>query len=221
MTKPHEVVLAGGATLRFATTQSAVERPEESLPGFQVSGLPGARIALRRAYADDAGLVLHVACVEAPSDRWAPGIEDVVLGVANGVAHRAMSERLTIDQWEVGPPVLQEKQDQRFEQQLNGRAVRESSPVKLLGKHVLGFEGEQRDVVLCSVLCDEPRDQDECAQIVATASLTGLVAAPPPSLLVRSVLFAAEKPMEASALVGVLGTLVVGVILSKRPRPNS
>jgi hypothetical protein len=34
------------------------------------------------------------------------------------------------------------------------------------------------------------------------------------------VLFAAEKPMEASALVGVFGALVVGVILSKRPRPK-
>jgi hypothetical protein len=217
MTNPHEVVLAGGATLRFATTRSAVERPAASLPSFQVSGLPGARIALRRAYADEAGLAVHVACVEAPSDRWAPGIEDVVLGVANGVAHRAMSERLTIEQWDVGAAVFQ---DQRFEQQLNGRAVRESSPVKLWGKHVLGFEGETRDVVLCSVLCDEPRDRDECTQLVATASLTGLVAAPPPSLLVRSVLFAAEKPMEASALVGVFGALVVGVILSKRPRPK-
>jgi hypothetical protein len=215
-TNAHDAVLAG-ATLHFETPRGAIETPSDKLPRFEVSGLPGAHIALRRGFRDDAGIALHVACVEAPSDRWAPGIEDVVFNVANGVAHRAMGERLELEQWDVGHFV---SQDQHFEQKLSGRAKREGSPVKLLGKHLLGFEGARRDVVLCSVLCDEPQDHGECAGIVAQSNLTGLVPAPPPSLLVRTVLFAAEKPWDAGALAGLLGVVLVAVVLAKRPRPK-
>ncbi|MBK9261512.1 MAG: hypothetical protein IPM54_17110 [Polyangiaceae bacterium] len=216
-TNAHEVVLAGGATLRFVTPNSAAEAHPDKLPRFEVAGLPGARITVRRGFLDDAGVTLHVACVEAPSDRWAPGIEDVVLGVASGVAHRAMSERMALEPLEVGSIV---SLDQHFEQKLSSRGAREGSPVKLLGKHVLGFEGPRSDVVLCTVMCDEPREHAGCADVVARANLAGLVPAPPPSLLVRTVLFAAEKPWDAGALAGVLGLLLVGLVLAKRPRPK-
>ena len=217
VTNAQEVQLALGATLRFVAPVGATEVRPKKLPRFDVSGLPGARIAVRRGFLNDAGLALHVACVEAPSDRWAPGIEDVVFGVANGVAHRATSERMAIDQWAVESVV---SLDQHFEQELSSVAVREGSPVKLLGKHLLGFEGKRHDVVFCTVLCDEPRDHAECAGIVAQTSLVGLVPPPPPSLLVRTVLFAAERPWDAVALAGVMGFLLVGLVLARRPRPR-
>jgi hypothetical protein len=217
-THAHEVVLSGGATLRFVVPASAVELAPEKLPRFDVSGLPGARIAVRRGFLDDTGSNVFVACVEAPSDRWAPGMEDVVFGVAGGVAHRAMTERLTLERWDVGSIV---SQDKHFEQKLSGSATREGSFVKLLGKHVLGFEGPQREVVLCSTICDEPRDHGGCSNIVDRSSLDGLVTAPQPSLLVQTVFLAAERPWDAVGITSVVGLLLVGFVLAKRPRPVS
>jgi len=216
-TNTHAVVLQGGATLRFVVPTSASEAAPDTLPTFEVSGLPGARVALRRGFVDPTGANVHVACVEAPSDRWAPGMEEVVLGVANGVMHRAMSQRLAIESLDAGSIV---SKDEHFDQQLSGRARREQAPVKLQGRHSLGFEGAKKEVVLCSVICDEAREKDQCATIVAGATLEGLVAAPPPSLLVQGVFFAAEKPANAAAIVGAVGVLVVGLILAKRPRPK-
>jgi hypothetical protein len=216
-TNTHAVVLAGGATLQFVVPTSASEAAPETLPEFQVSGLPGARVALRRGFLDAASANVHVACVEAPSDRWAPGMEDIVFGVANGVAHRAMSQRLTLETWEPGALV---SKDEHFEQKISGKGLHEGSAVKLSGQHVLGFEGANRDVVLCSVICDEARDQGACAEIVPHAKLEGLVAAPPPSLLVQAVFHAAEKPWNAAALGGVVGMMIVGLVLAKRPRPK-
>lgn len=216
-TNTHAVVLEGGATLRFVVPTSAQEAATETLPRFEVAGLPGARVALRRGFLDRAGANVHVACVEAPSDRWAPGMEEVVFGVANGVAHRAMSQRFSIESWDAGSIV---SKDELFDQQLSGKARREQTPVKLVGRHVLGFEGPKKEVVLCSVMCDEAPQQDACATIVAGAALEGLVAAPPPSLLVQAVFFAAEKPLDAAAIVGMLGAFVVGIVLAKRPRPK-
>lgn len=216
-TTSHDVLLTEGATLRFVVPASAVEVATEKLPRFDVSGLPGARLSLRRGYQEPAGSNVHVACVEAPSDRWAPGMEDVVFAVANGVAHRTMSERLVLERWEAGAIV---SKDQHFEQKVSGQTKPDVTLVKLVGKHVLGFEGAQHEVVLCSVLCDEPRDHEGCAEIVARAHLDGLVAEPHPSLLVQAVFFAAERPVAAGGMVGVVGLLVVGLLLARRPRPE-
>ncbi len=216
-THTHQVVFTGGATLRFVVPASAVEAPTEKLPRFDVSGLPGARIAMRRGFLDDTGSNVLIACVEAPSDRWAPRMEEVVLGIANGVAHRAMTERFTLERWDAGAILFQ---DERFEQKLFGRAQREGSFVKLSGKHVLGFEGANHEVVLCSTICDEPRDHDECTGIVAQSNLEGLVAQPQPSLLVQTVFLAAERPWDALGCAGIVGLLLVGFVLAKRPRPK-
>lgn len=211
------VKLEGGATLRFVVPISAQEAAPEALPRFEVGGLPGARVALRRGFLDAGGANVFVACVEAPSDRWAPGMEEVVFGIANGVAHRAMSQRLTIESWDAGSIV---SKDEHFDQQLSGKARHENAAVDLRGRHVLGFEGAKRDVVLCSVLCDAALNRDACGSLVAGMTVEGLVAAPPPSLLVQAVFFAAEKPLHATAIVGVLGAIVVGIVLAKRPRPK-
>lgn len=211
------VRLEGGATLQFVVPNGAHEAAPDVLPRFEVGGLPGARVALRRGFLDAAGANVFVACVEAPSNRWAPGMEEVVFGVANGVAHRAMSQRVSIESWDAGSIV---SKDEHFDQQLSGKARLENASVNVRGRHVLGFEGAKREVVLCSVLCDEAQDRDACGSLIAGMKLDGLVAAPPPSLLVQAVFFAAEKPLDAAAVVGVLGAVVVGIVLAKRPRPK-
>jgi hypothetical protein len=219
-TNARAEALAGGATLQFVVPASAIEVGAERLPKFEVSGLPGARVALRRGFVDLEGASLHVACVEAPSDRWAPGMEEVVFGIANGVAHRAMRERLKLERlerWDAGSIVFQ---NDYFEQKVFGQAKAERSVLKLSGKHVLGFEGAKREVVLCSAICDEPQDRDQCAEILAPVRMDGLVAVPPPSLVVQAVFYAAEKPWNATGIAGILGLLVVGFVLLKRPRPK-
>ena len=218
-TNSHVVPLQGGATLRFVVPNSAREIEPDKLPTFEVSGLPGARVSLRSGYFDAVGTSVHLACVEAPSDRWAPGMEEIVFSMANGLGHRAMSGRMAIESWDAGSIV---SKDERFDQQLSGKAKREQTTVKLLGRHVLGFEGAKKDVVLCSVICDgnEGREQDTCSTIVNGAALDGLVAAPSPSLLVQAVFFTAEKPVQAACVVGILGMLIVGLVLAKRPRPK-
>lgn len=213
-----EQSLPGGATIRFVVPTPAAEITPEKLPRLEVSGLPGARVALRLGFAGETHAHVLVACVEAPSDRWAPGMEDVVFNMANGFAHRALSEQLVIAAWE---PSAIATMDKRFEQQLSGTAQRDTSSVKVVGKHILGFAGTKPDVVLCSVLCHEPTDLDACTSLVTEAKISGLVEAPAPSLLVQAVFHAAEKPVQAAGILGVLGLLIVGIVLAKRPRPRA
>lgn len=218
--KPRHIEqsLPSGATLGFVVPSPAAEIAPEKLPRLEVSGLPGARVALRQGFAGETHAHVLVACVEAPSDRWAPGMEDVVFNVANGFAHRALSEQLVIATWE---PSAIATMDKRFEQQLSGTARRDTSSVKVVGKHILGFSGTKPDVVLCSVLCHEPTNIDQCASIVSNAKIGGLVEVPAPSLLVQAVFFAAEKPARAAGILGFLGLLIVGIVLAKRPRPRA
>jgi hypothetical protein len=44
--------------------------------------------------------------------------------------------------------------------------------------------------------------------------------APPPSLLVRVILEAAERPLHAGFLFAALGIAAVAVVLARRPRPR-
>ena len=84
--------------------------------------------------------------------------------------------------------------------------------------------GEASDGVLCSIACVEPRaqaDRSTCSDRVAKATLEGsLMEPPPPSLLVRLILAAAERPLHAGFVVAALGIAVVAVVLARRPRPR-
>ncbi len=213
-----ESVLPSGATLRFVVPIPAVEVAPDKLPRLEVSGLPGAHVALRQGFVEEMQAHLLVACVEAPSDRWAPGMEDVVFNMANGFAHRAMSEQVVISTWE---PSALATMDKRFEQQLSGTGRRDTTTVKMFGKHILGFAGTKPDVVLCSVLCSEPTNRDQCMAMVTEARIEGLVEAPAPSLLVQAVFHAAEKPGQTAGILGLLGMLIVSIVLAKRPRPRA
>lgn len=206
------VEVAPGVTLRIAAPPGAREEPESALVPIDVSAVPGARVVALRGFADGA-VTVRAACVVAPSDRWAPGLEELVLGRATGLA--AAGLRVPIERWDAGPI---EKRSDRFEQRVSGRVGdREAAGIA----HTLAFVGKEHEVLVCSVACaaapDAPRQA--CASALAGSGVTGaLAAAPPPSPLVRSVLFAAEKPYETAAIAIVLGALAIALLLARRPR---
>lgn len=198
--------LAPGVTLRLAVPEGAREEPEGALPAIDVSAVPGARVVLRSGAVSPSATV-RAACVTAPSDRWAPGIEELVLGRATGLATAGLGA--AVDRWEPGPITWA---DGRFEQRLTGRAgEREVAAIR----HTLGFVGPGHDVLLCSVGCAGPG----CGEVLAATEIEGtLVGPPPPSALVRAVLLAAERPYEALVACALAAAALVAALLARRPR---
>lgn len=196
----------------------AVDEPAESLPVIDVSRLPGATIALRRGFRSE-GLELRAICVAAPSDRWAPGVEDLVLERASGLVRGALGgevERFNLgalDRGGSGPS---------FAQRFEGAVRRSGEPWAMRGEHLLGFAGEARTAILCSVVCAEPGAQAKrCGALVDQVKPVGAwTIAPPPSLLIRAILFTAERPEIALAIAGALVLAIVALVLSRRPRPR-
>ena len=223
--------IAPGVVLTLAAPAGVVEEPEASLPPLDVSAVPGARVALKRGMAGD-GLVLRAACVLAPSDRWAPGLEELVLGRATALATGSL--HVSVDRWESGPI---RSSGARFEQRVTGRAGdREAALVA----HTLGFTGADHEVVLCSIACAAAAGGGDagarapaaagaggakgpaatrCEGVLAASVIEGpLEGPPPPSMLVRAVLLAAERPYEAGGIAALAGALVVAALLARRPR---
>lgn len=215
-TERREEALSGGAIVRFGVPAGAAEERVEALPRIEVSSLRGARVGLRRGFVDEAGVRLRVACVEAPSDRFAPGVEEIVLGMATSIARGAASDGITLERWDAEGITRHEG---RFEQVLTGQGARGDRPVVLRGRHVLGFEGAASEAVLCTFVCEEPRTNERCGALVDSAELVSLVPPPPPSLFVRTILMAAERPRDAALLGMGIGLVCVVVLLARRPRP--
>jgi hypothetical protein len=87
---------------------------------------------------------------------------------------------------------------------------------------VLGFAGEARDGVLCTVACIEREGRDDCGALVDAATTEGAwTAAPAPSALVRGILLAADRPMAAAGVLGVTAIAVAALVLARRPRPRA
>jgi len=214
----RETSLPGGAALRLSLPLGLRAEPVEALPRLEVGGLPGARVALRMGFVGEDALRVRVACVEAPSDRWAPGLEEVVLGLATSLARKAASEDVAIERLDIAPIKAIES---RFEQGFSGAGTRAGGRVALEGKHVLGFEGEAQGAVLCTVFCEEARVGERCGAIVERSEIFPLVGPPPPSFFVRAVLYAAEQPLHAAAAFGLVGLALVAVLLARRPRPRA
>src|SRR5262249_48939044 len=149
-----------------------------------VSNIPGAKVTLRRGDRAEDGTTLRAICAVAPSDRWAPGVEELILGRVNGVVHGSLGGDVEVfeatDIRAVGP---------RFEQGFEATvALPSGARVAARGHHSLGFAGEARSAVLCSVVCIEPDAPSgrRCAALIDASSLEGaFTEAPPPSLLIR------------------------------------
>ncbi|MEP7120488.1 MAG: hypothetical protein ABJE95_06255 [Byssovorax sp.] len=187
------------------------------MPSVDVPPIPGASIALRRGITADGGIEIVAICARAPSDRWAPGVEELVLGRATGIARGALAGE--IDRFDAAAIVAS---GPRFEQPFEGALHRGATQLAFRGRHLLGFTDQSREAVLCSVICTEPTaSASRCAPVIGGLEATGSwTSAPPPSLAIRAVLGTAERPMIALAIASTLGLLMVIVIFARRPRPR-
>jgi hypothetical protein len=208
--------IAGGASLRLHLPAGAAPMPAGDLPRVDVANLPGASVPVRTGYRSG-GIELYAFCATAPSSGWAPGVEELVLGRATGIARVAL--RGEVERLEVGDATPAGKA--AFEQRFQGSVKRGGDALRVEGKHLLGFAGASRDGVLCTAVCIEPAAEKACAGIVAGVAAEGAwVGAPPPSVVVRGILAAAERPYAAAGVSGAIVILAIAIVLARRPRPR-
>lgn len=169
-----------------------------------VSKLAGAKVVawLER---EDAGSHSVAGCIRGPSGRFAPGLEDVLFERATWMAQGSLG---------VQPRELattsQHATATGFDQLKTGKTDRG----RFVVSHAITFDGEASDLLLCSVACEGACDG-------VTLSVEGdPPAVPPPSVLIRSFLWAAERPRFSLGALGALVLLVTAVILWRRPRPR-
>lgn len=209
--------------LRLTLPEGAVAEPEADLPGIDVSSIPGAKVAVRRGYRGEGGVSVRAICASAPSDRWAPGVEELVLGRVNGIVHGALGGEVegfeASDIRAEGP---------RFTQGFEARVARaDGQTLAARGRHTLGFAGEARSAVLCSVVCIEPSapgalgKQSRCAALIeASAPKGAFTEAPPPSLLIRAILLTAERPWASLGVAAAVALALIALVLARRPKPR-
>ena len=120
------------------------------------------------------------------------------------------------------------KVGQRFEQRFEATAALPGDArISARGRHMLGFAGEAKGAVLCTVVCVEPAAPPGSAATGHCAALVDAVAhegafteAPPPSLLIRAILLAAERPEAALSIAAAVLLALVATVLARRPRPR-
>jgi hypothetical protein len=204
------------ATLILRPPEGAEPEPEAALPVVPIPTLPGSRIAARLGYRSGP-LTLRAACLAAPANGWAPGVEEIVLGRATQLAREALAA-------DVAPFTVGERAavGPRFEQRFEG-VVRRDPPLSLHGRHWLGFTAEQ-DAFVCTVMCTEPEGASKpaCEALIEATTPGGTWAeAPPPNLLARTLLLAAEQPREAMAVLAVVSIAAAAIVIARRPRPRA
>lgn len=204
-----ELALGDGAALAVEASTLAREESAAELPPLELAGIAGVTLVARRGFTDGQE-TLRVACLRAPSDRWAPGLEGLVLDRASALAKQTVP---TIDRWSASSvtPLAG-----RFEQTLEGRGDHAHGAIH----HVLGFVGPEHDAVLCTTTCVGDESGSCVARVQATRALGAFVPPPAPSVWVRAILAAASRPHEAAGLGVALVVMAVGVVLWRRPRPR-
>jgi hypothetical protein len=198
--------------------ENAAREEDSALPIVDVSNLPGARIAARIGYRSGS-LALRVVCASAPADGWAPGVEEIVLARATQLAREALGGEVTrftaAEGTAAGPG---------FNQRFEGAVRRGDEALEVRGRHWLGFASDSRDAILCTVACTEPGDLGaarSCEALIADAVPLGTWAeAPPPNLLARTLLLAAERPHGALAMLTMASLAAAVLIIAGRPRPR-
>lgn len=172
---------------------------------FDVSRLPGAKLVASGAWeTPDARLI--GGCVSGPSERFVDGIEDVLFEKATWLSMRTLESEpasLTI----VREPTTSVPHVR--ERLMKGTSTA-SRP--LIVHHVLAFDGDDRELVLCSIACEGACDD-------AALVIEGTAHPPPaPSWMMRAGLAAAASPSSAAMILAAVALVVAGVIVWRRPR---
>jgi hypothetical protein len=204
--------VTGGASFSIVVPRDAVREPEGALPAIDVSQLPGASVPVRVGFRDAASMSVRAVCATAPSRGFAPGVEGIVMARASQIARGAIGDEVerfeASDVRHVGT---------RFEQRFSATT---HHGARVIGKHVLGFAGEARDAIVCSVVCAEPGGARACSALIDAAATEGAwTLAPPPSLVVRAILLAADRPTQAIALLAAIVIALAAIVIARRPRP--
>jgi hypothetical protein len=206
--------LQAAADVRLLVSLPAASsaEPAEALP--EVPLPPGlGEVAARGGWTSPAGALVRAACVRAPSDRWAPGIEELVLARASDIARGASGA--TLAGWTAAAP---SRQGLAWSQRLEGAGERGGAPVLATGRHLLAFRGPDHEALLCSVVCTEPRAA-ACAAVAESAALDGaLVGEPPPTWWLKALLLSAEHPRLAGGGALLVAVVVTAIVLRRRPR---
>jgi len=209
--------LTAGATLVLRLPEGAVREPDEQLPALAVPSLPGAHLVARRGW-ESGGLTLRAACMAAPANGWAPGVEEIVLDRATQLARESLGAgvlSLTAgERIQVGPG---------FEQRFEG-VVGRGETFATRGRHWLGFAGDPRQAIVCTAVCTEAQGlgPGACDGLIAAAARGGTWAeAPPPSPLARTLLLAAEHPHQALGVLVTVSFAAAALIIARRPRPRA
>jgi hypothetical protein len=201
---------------RFSAPSGLSPVAEGALPSIDVSRLPGARVVTRLGWSDGAEpresrTELFVLCAEAPSDRFAPGLEEMIFSYASSFARKQL-EPTGLTLWHGRAPTSAEA---RYAQRVSAEGTRRAELV-----HVLGFVGPDHDAALCTLACVEPKEARVCDGLVDGATPVGaFVEAPPPNLIASAILGAAESPRTTLALVLLLAFAITFALVVKRPRP--
>ncbi len=186
---------------------------QRAITPLDLSAAGGAKLALQRAWALPDGGSLEVACVRAAAHLWVSGLEGGVLaGASPMVRDRAslsvlepQAIKLVAGHWQ-----------QSFE-----ASATEPSPLQASGRHVLGFVGADRDVLLCSLVCSGPPPAELCLALSAGLEVQGELLPPPePGMVAATLSFAAAHPRTALTIGGIGALMVAALIVIRRPRPS-
>jgi hypothetical protein len=207
--------LLGGATLVVGLPDGAAPEPDGDLPALAIPNLPGAHVAARRGYRAGA-VTLRTACMAAPADGWAAGVEEIILSRATQLAREAQGGDVPpFSAGEITPV------GPGFEQRFMGSVRRSDGAHTLRGRHWLGFAGDPREAIVCTAVCEEPPPSPACAGLIAAAHQGGTwTEAPPPSVIARTLLLAAAHPQEALGLLAVTSLATAALVIARRPRPR-
>jgi hypothetical protein len=201
--------------LSFPSLPGASREAEADLPAVDAAGVDGARVVLRLGERTGAAR-MRAACVIAPADRWAPGVEELILARAAQMARGVFPGSIT-ELHRLGPARV----GQGFEEGVDGTGAIGAQKARVRGKVRLAFVEEGRRAVVCGALCIEADQGASCEAAVQGFEIGGALSPPPaPSLFVRGFFAAADHPLAAAAGAGLTAALAVGLILAKRPRPR-
>lgn len=180
-------------------------------PTLDVSRLPGASVVASSGVTRGE-LTAQLGCVRGPSDRWAPGLEDVLFEKATWFVLRTFAMEGVPLRGEDGRDTRDGTLSRAYVGERDGRSIR------LV--HSLGFVGEDRDVLLCTVACLEgPSATTSCGPVTDSFAINGGVQTPPaPHVALRLVFAGIEHPKTALLVMFVLFLVASALVLRRRRR---
>ncbi len=208
--------LDGAVRLRLSLPLGAKDSPVQPV---DMSVAPGARLTLHRSWQLPADRTVQLACVQADAGHWFEGLEQVLLAAATAVVrkHGKLQSARNLELLHHGDHV---------EQGFRGRAGSGSTAIAAHGRHLLGFAGQPKQLVLCTVMCTGPvmastaNLPGSCERLPETLQLSGLVPPPAPGLWARFASAVAHHPQLTLLILALVSVVAVAALWKFRPRPR-